>query len=390
MTTASTLHARDLDGFVAECDKRGGPNHPDCAEYLRVFDVVLDTKVNQDLDPFSDEYVAQMVSVSEELAGRTLNQGRGNMPPLDVAAHAAAVSPYNTHDVRFLSKHNRAVTTALMLANLPAGAEVLDAGCGWGLSSEAMAFSGARVTALDIDPLFVDLVRRRAARLGLPIEAVQADPDEFQTDKRFDLLFFSECLHRSVRPWKTLAHLSQFVKPEGKVVFAWEQARPTPWRHWGVRLDAVSVYCARKFGWRGGSWTGDFLGRCFAKAGFSLTTYRNVGLDGGSVGFAPRAEAGRAAAPDLSAWNRVLDTLTDPPPTAAPVGPSPSDVLKLQLEESRSELKRLAVQVAEHQAEVGRLRHALESMQASRSWRATAPVRSLLKTFGGSRVGGAG
>ena len=49
---------------------------------------------------------------------------------------------------------------------------------------------------------------------------------------------------------------------------------------------------------------------------------------------------------------------------------------------------RLNGQLAEHQAEIGRMRHAIESMRASRSWRATAPVRALLGALGLTRTQG--
>jgi 2-polyprenyl-3-methyl-5-hydroxy-6-metoxy-1,4-benzoquinol methylase len=77
-----------------------------------------------------------------------------------------------------------------MMADLPCDAAVLDAGSGWGMSTEMMAFCGAAVTAVDINPLFVELVRRRAERLGLPVTAVCSPFDAFDTDRRFDLLFF--------------------------------------------------------------------------------------------------------------------------------------------------------------------------------------------------------
>lgn len=411
--TASTVHARDLDHFVAECDRLGDPNAPACAAYIRDFALAFDTSVDQNLDPFSGEYFAQMVTLYEEISGRKLDQSKGEMTPINVATHAAAVSPYNSTDTRFLTKHNRAVVTALMVANLPPGAEVLDAGCGWGLSSEAMAFSGARVTALDINPLFVELVRTRAARLGLPIDAVQAEFDQYRTDKRFDLLLFYECLHHSVKPWETLAHLGQFVKPGGKVVFAGEPINAIWWRHWGIRLDALSVYCIRKFGWFESGWTREFVTRCFARAGFDLTLYPNIGLCGGEVGYATRTGEAAASGPDLSAWDRTPHVLTDsPPPAPAPVPPAARvepavaavtpDLGRLaaRVEELAGELSalkaavgtrvpsagvteepRLCRQLEEHQAEIGRLKHALESMRASRSWRATAPVRSLLGAF---------
>ena len=443
MKTASTVHARDLDQFVAECDRFGDPNSPACAAYIRDFNLAFDTPVDQDLDPFSDAYVAQMVALYEEISGRKLDQEKGEMTVIDVATHAAAVSPYNSTDTRFLSKHNRAVTTALMLANLPPGAEVLDAGCGWGLSSEAMAFSGARVTALDINPLFVELVRTRAARLGLPIDAVLAEFDKYQTGKRFDLLLFYECLHHSVKPWETLAHLGQFVKPEGKVVFAGEPINAVWWRHWGIRLDPLAVYCIRKFGWFESGWTREFIARCFARAGFDLTIYPNVGLNCDEIGYAKRTGETPAAGPELTAWHRVPHILSDSPapaavaPRVAPVaavapvtaalaaarageaaqarqaaGAGEEARLAAQVnglagefhalkevvaglasrrpaaEDGLALAARLNGQLAEHQAEIGRMRHAIESMRASRSWRATAPVRALLGALGLTRTQG--
>lgn len=284
----STYHSSRLDDFVAECDRMGGLNTPETQKFLAHFEVIYDTKIDERLDPFSDEYFQQQVNLYCELSGRSLDQESGELAPLDVDAHVSSVSPYNLTDIRFLSKHTRAILTCMMMANLPPSASVLDAGCGWGLSSEAMAMCGANVTALDISPNFAELVRRRAARLGLPIEVVRCAFDSYETEKQFDLLFFYECLHHSLKPWETLSHLGKHLKTDGKIMFAGEPVNSNWWKNWGIRLDSGSIYCIRKFGWWESGWTVDFIIQCFARAGFNLVVYQNVGLDNGLVGAALR------------------------------------------------------------------------------------------------------
>lgn len=294
------FHARDLDTFVAEVDRLGSLGHPNVDLYLADFQLQFETQVNPQLDPFSTEYFSQQLALYTELSGRELDQTTGELTHFELDAHVAGSNPYNSGDVRFISKHTRTIYTCVMLANLPPNATVLDMGSGWGLSSEALAFCGTCVTAVDINPAFVELVQQRAARLRLPIKAVCAAFDTFQSADQFDLLLFYECLHHSVRPWETLRHLGQFVKTDGKIIFAGEPVNRFWWPHWGLRLDPVSVYCIRKFGWWESGWTSEFISRCFAQAGFRLTIYPYVGLDNGLIGLATHESAGDKAQVDLS------------------------------------------------------------------------------------------
>jgi 2-polyprenyl-3-methyl-5-hydroxy-6-metoxy-1,4-benzoquinol methylase len=299
------FHARELDEFVAQCDSLGGIAHPNAEACLNEFSLKFDTKIDQRLDPFSEAYFQAQVRLYSELSGRELDQETGELTPFDVDLHSQASNPYNSRDVRFLSKHVRTVITALMIADLPPGGSVLDAGSGWGLSSEAMAFCGATVTSIDINPRFVELVRRRSERLSLPIEAVHSEFDRFDCSQQFDLLLFYECLHHSLKPWETLAHLGKFVKPDGKILFAGEPGNWPVWRHWGLRLDGLSVYCIRKFGWWESGWTTEFITRCFARAGFALNVYSHIGLNNGPIGVATHAAAVPKPHIDLSVMTPI-------------------------------------------------------------------------------------
>lgn len=343
------LHSAHLDRLVAEVDGRGGLGTPAAAAHLADFQLDFDVRIDTALDPFSAEYFGQQQALYEEMAGRGLDQTTGEMTALDVDEHVAGSNPLNLTDVRHVCKHARAVLTAVMMADLPPGASVLDAGCGWGLSSEVMAFCGAKVTGVDINPRFAELVRRRAERLGLPVRAECCGFDRFDTPERFDLLFFYECLHHSLRPWETLGRLGRLVRAGGKVVMAGEPVNAVWWPHWGLRLDAVSVYCVRKFGWWESGWTPEFITACFARAGFRLELHPHVGLDNGLIGVGVReAEVGLA----------TVDT-----GVLAPL---------------REAEGRLAAAAAEGTA----LRNEVRMLRRSKSWRLTAPLRALFRALG--------
>lgn len=346
------LHG-DLDAFVQECDRLGGLDDPRIADYFRDFEYRPTTHIDQQLDPFSEHYFQQQLQLYMELSGRQLNQSEGERTDLDVDSHVAGANPYRRSDIAFISKHARTIQTCLLMANLPHGARILDAGCGWGLSSEMMAFAGAQVTAIDINPLFVELVQKRASRLALPIVAHCVEFDRFETNEQFDLLFFYECLHHSVKPWETIRLLSRFVKPDGKILFAGEPVNNVWWKDWGLRLDPPSVYCIRKFGWWESGWSMEFIRRCFASAGFQLTAYPDVGLDNGPIGIATRT------------------------------GAASCEVNESILEPTRRREREFAMRDAHLLGQIEALRQEIASLKSSRSWRITAPLRFLTRLLTG-------
>ena len=157
----TSLH---LDEFVAYVDKIGGVGTSEFANLARNFIYSPEIKIDQALDPFSKTYCDQMIELYRELSGRDLDQETGEITSIDVEHHAVSANPYASTDIGFISKHARTVLTATMMANLPSGAKVLDLGCGWGLSTEMLEFTGAHVTAVDINSYFIELVERRSKR----------------------------------------------------------------------------------------------------------------------------------------------------------------------------------------------------------------------------------
>jgi len=96
--------------------------------------------------------------------------------------------------------HSRAfpIVERLLLGRLPAGAKILDVGCGTGHLAARLAARGFRVTGIDASPAMLAYARRNA-----PGEVfVEADARDFRLKERFDA---------AVSTFDTLNHLLLFA-----------------------------------------------------------------------------------------------------------------------------------------------------------------------------------
>lgn len=66
--------------------------------------------------------------------------------------------------------------------------DLLELGCGTGRVSLALAGRRRHVSAIDVDPELVTVLRSRATERGVPVEAAVADARSFELGRRFDLV----------------------------------------------------------------------------------------------------------------------------------------------------------------------------------------------------------
>jgi len=276
-----TITRSDLDSFVASSDNIGPPGSPQTDEFWRGTQYVPDTQVNQELDPFSEDYVAQQIAVYKEISARDLDQDANELTEFVLADHIAGANPYTFFPPTSVALHTVRVARAVEHSGLVAGNHILDMGCGWGTSCELMAFFGLEVTGLDINPRFVELVNRRAKRIGHKVGAVQGSFENIPGDKLYDAALYYESLHHAVRPWESLSLVHSRLKPGGKLMLAGEPINDM-WKHWGIRTDPLSVYCIRKFGWFESGWSADFISRCVKRCGFEIEHFE---AEPGSTGW---------------------------------------------------------------------------------------------------------
>lgn len=272
----------DLEQFVRETDALGDIGSPAVDEFWAGTAYKPSVRVDTSLDPFGEEYTAQQIELYREISRRDVDQELHEQTAVDVEEHLLTPNPYATFAPAAAAIHMGRVARAVQYSGLAAGSHVIDMGCGWGLSTEVMAYAGFRVTSLDINPSFVELVNRRAERLGHPVAAVVGRFDHIPGDDRYDGALFYECLHHAIRPWEVLEYVRGRLRPGGKLMIAGEPFNRS-WPHWGIRTDPYSLYCIHKFGWFESGWTGDFLKLCLNRAGFDVERMKHEGNEIGKV-----------------------------------------------------------------------------------------------------------
>ena len=74
------------------------------------------------------------------------------------------------------------------------GVKILDIGCGGGLLSEPMARLGAEVVGIDASEKNINVAKIHAKKSDLKIEYFCSSPENFKTDKKFDVILNMEII----------------------------------------------------------------------------------------------------------------------------------------------------------------------------------------------------
>jgi 2-polyprenyl-3-methyl-5-hydroxy-6-metoxy-1,4-benzoquinol methylase len=277
-----------LSEFVSSIDKLGGPDSTEAKKMFTDFRYEPATQVDKTLNPNSQEYWEQQLALYRELSGRKLDQTKNELTEFTLEDHIKTPNAYASADPSRMSLHFYRLSKLVRCAALPISARVLDLGCGWGLSSELFAMMGCRVTAVDINERFIELVMARSSRLDLGIDAVRSNFDDLQLSERFDLIVFNESLHHAVRPQKLLDKVSRWLTDNGKIAMVGEPIQDIWWPHWGLRLDALSVYCIRKCGWFENGWSRNYVSEMLRQCGLSSSFTEDVDPEVGLIVIARR------------------------------------------------------------------------------------------------------
>jgi 2-polyprenyl-6-hydroxyphenyl methylase/3-demethylubiquinone-9 3-methyltransferase len=101
------------------------------------------------------------------------------------------------------------------------GMSAVDIGCGGGLVAEPLARLGAKVTAVDADPVAIAAARLHAAEREVTVAYEVGTSDELaEAARQFDLVLALEIIEHVADRDAFLATLGQLVKPGGLLVLS--------------------------------------------------------------------------------------------------------------------------------------------------------------------------
>lgn len=102
------------------------------------------------------------------------------------------------------------------------GARVLDAGCGGGILSEAMAAAGATVTGIDMAEKPLAVARLHALESGAQLEYLAATPEDIAKERpgAFDTITCMEMLEHVPDYGSSIAACAELAAPGGQLFFS--------------------------------------------------------------------------------------------------------------------------------------------------------------------------
>jgi 2-polyprenyl-3-methyl-5-hydroxy-6-metoxy-1,4-benzoquinol methylase len=100
------------------------------------------------------------------------------------------------------------------------GKDVLEIGCGSGVTACLLAEGGAKVTAVDITQTAVDMTEAAATQLGVDVAVSRMDAETLDfPDGTFDFVFSWGVLHHSKDTDRAFAEAARTIKPGGGGLF---------------------------------------------------------------------------------------------------------------------------------------------------------------------------
>jgi SAM-dependent methyltransferase len=212
--------------------------------------------VEMPADPFSDAYRRAVLDIHARISGRPCYDATTmERTPLDVAGFVARPAAYQ-YDSQWLGNYLESFGHIIKKLDVRPGMRVIEFGCGDADLALHLARFGCDVTVVDIEPDYLEIVRRKAERLEVRIRTVLGDFTDGVDLEPFDRIFFYQAFHHSLEHQQAIANYARMLRADGFLVFGaepvidpagpWARAVPYPW---GPRLDGLSLRAMQTHGW---------------------------------------------------------------------------------------------------------------------------------------------
>lgn len=251
------------------------------------------------LDPFSGAYKEAVLALYQRIRGHS----HGYRPERDEQAPApmppnlfTGVIPWSFADPALVSEFLFCWGHIFRLLALVPGrnTRVLEYGPGSGQIVLMLARLGVEAYAVDISPDAIQTIKAQADLMGVTVHAEQGTFGEGFEGQTFDRILFFEAFHHSIEFMALLARLRERLAPGGRLILCGEpvvdHSIPSVPYPWGPRLDGLSAFCIRRFGWMELGFETEFLMEAMRRTGWRPTAHP-FPLCGRATGFVAESVA---------------------------------------------------------------------------------------------------
>ncbi len=239
-------------------------------------------------DPTSQEYRDRQFDLYRSISRRSSYEVGHERS--DFAVNPDRPFPYYTESSETVGHQLMAVGQIIAAMGLPPNASILELGAGWGNTTLPLARMGYRITAIDVDPTFVGLIRDRGSRIGLQLDVRTGEFLEVdRLEATYDAVLFYESFHHCSDHRLMLRKLESTLSPGGRIFFAAEpidDSFPVPW---GLRLDGESLWAVRRNGWLELGFQESYFLRTLQQLGWLTTKHVSPSTHLGTIFEARRA-----------------------------------------------------------------------------------------------------
>lgn len=264
----------ELDDILKECDAAHLISDDALLEVFKTFEFKFPA-AELPPDPFSQSYKEFQFNLYKKIAGREYKLENEFTDWLRPKEAMYTPFPFYTQSYQIVSDHIIMLGLIIKTMALKPGAKILEFGCGYGNTTVALARMGYKVTAVDIEPRFLEIVDRQCQGFASPPRTVRGDFAIInELEERFDAILFYESFHHCSDHQSMVASFEPRVAPQGIIVFASEpiyEECPVPW---GLRLDGQSLWAIRRFGWLELGFKESYFRDLLSRFGWSCSKYQ--------------------------------------------------------------------------------------------------------------------
>jgi SAM-dependent methyltransferase len=262
-----TWAIEELDDLMAHFDEGYAVSHDEA--YRRFAANSAQPPSDLPEDPFDPAYRARYMEIYKTISTRAEYVVSNEGCDFNIDQLVQRPFPYFTGSSKLAGLHFTLMGKLLEVLDVPSGGSILECGFGSGNTTLALAMLGYRVTALDIEAKWCELVRRRAEIHNADVCLINNDYLWVETaTEKFDAVVFFESFHHCWEFERLLNALHRVLKPGGKIYFAAEPINDHFTVPWGVRLDGESLLVARRNGWMELGFRSDYFEELLRRTGW--------------------------------------------------------------------------------------------------------------------------